>query len=160
MKVYKYNSVLNENRIPVMVQDKTVAYKVDNRKKFECSSDMYDLGRALNLHNMPDGYVYCACFDCRMHVVGFFEVSHGSALCSLIDKRSVFQKALLLNAVYICLMHNHPSGDVDPSREDIEITKTIKAAGDMIGIGLVDHVIVADGCYCSMRQNEGTSNIF
>jgi len=153
MKVYKYNSVLNENRIPVMVQDKTVSYKVDARKKFECITDMYDLGRALNLYNMPDEYVYCACFDCRMHLVGFFEVSHGSALCSLIDKRSVFQKALLLNAVYICLMHNHPSGDIDPSREDIEITKVIKAAGDMIGIGLVDHIIISNYGQYSFRDN-------
>lgn len=153
MKVYKYNSVFNENRIPVMVADKTITYKVNARRKFECITDMYDLGRALNLHNMPEEYGYCACFDTRMHLIGFFEISHGSSQCCLMDKRNIFQKALLLNAVYICLMHNHPSGDVDPSHLDITVTKEMKTAGDLIGIGLVDHIIISNYGQYSFRDN-------
>jgi DNA repair protein RadC len=65
--------------------------------------------------------------------------------------REVFQKALLANAVSIILMHNHPSGDPTPSRQDIEVTKKIADAGNLIGIELLDHIIVGDS-YTSLKE--------
>lgn len=61
-------------------------------------------------------------------------------------------EALKYKAVYIILLHNHPSGDAAPSRQDIETTKIIKEAGDIIGIRLIDHIIIGDNEYVSFNE--------
>jgi len=77
-------------------------------------------------------------------------VSVGSLNNSIIHPREVFKGALLSNACSIVLVHNHPSGDCTPSLEDDVITERIKAAGQLLGIKLLDHVIVGpDDCYYS-----------
>lgn len=76
----------------------------------------------------------------------------GTVSCSLVSTREIFIEALKSGAVYIVLIHNHPSGDPSPSREDIINTKHIKEAGSLIGIELVDHIIIGDSRYLSMRE--------
>ena len=76
----------------------------------------------------------------------------GTVSCSLVSTREIFIEALRNGAVYIVLIHNHPSGDPSPSREDIINTKRIKEAGSLIGIELIDHIIIGDFRYTSMRE--------
>ncbi|MBD5136901.1 MAG: DNA repair protein RadC [Lachnospiraceae bacterium] len=76
----------------------------------------------------------------------------GTVNASLVSTREVFVEALKCSAVYIVLVHNHPSGDPTPSREDIINTKQIKDAGNLIGITLLDHIIIGDNKYISLRQ--------
>jgi len=76
----------------------------------------------------------------------------GTVNASLVSSREIFMEALKCGAVYIVLIHNHPSGDPAPSREDIINTKRIKDAGDIIGITLLDHIIIGDNKYISFRQ--------
>lgn len=71
-------------------------------------------------------------------------VSIGSLNQSIVHPRHVFQTALLSNAASIILVHQHPSGDPAPSREDREITRRLKEAGELIGINVLDHIIVGD----------------
>ena len=61
-------------------------------------------------------------------------------------------EALKCNAVNIVLVHNHPSGEPTPSRDDIRSTKKIKEAGDMVGIRLLDHIIIGDNKFSSLRE--------
>ncbi len=70
----------------------------------------------------------------------------------MINPREVFIQALRHNAVHVILLHNHPSGDPAPSREDISITRRIIEAGDIIGIKLLDHIIIGDGNYISLKE--------
>lgn len=70
----------------------------------------------------------------------------------MITPRELFIEALQKNAVSIVLMHNHPSGDPTPSREDILITKRILDAGALIGIELLDHIIIGNNQYMSFRE--------
>lgn len=70
--------------------------------------------------------------------------SRGSLNSSIVHPREVFKTAILSNAASILIAHNHPSGEPEPSEEDISITKRIKEAGDIIGIKLLDHIIVGD----------------
>ena len=84
-------------------------------------------------------------------VIGVFEISHGNVNSSIVGTREIFQKALLANAVSIILMHNHPSGDPSPSREDIEVTRRIVEAGKIIGIQVLDHIIIGDR-YSSLKE--------
>lgn len=79
-------------------------------------------------------------------------ISKGTVNASLISPREIFLESLNNQAVYIILIHNHPSGDPTPSREDILATKRIKEAGLLIGIMLLDHIIIGDKRYISMKE--------
>lgn len=76
-------------------------------------------------------------------VVGVHLVSVGSLEKSLVHPREVFKSALLANAATVILVHNHPSGDPTPSESDRRVTESIKAAGEVLGIPVLDHVIVS-----------------
>lgn len=111
---------------------------------------------ALGLKYEPEEYVYMLCFNTKLVPIGFFEVSHGTNTCSLCTVRSVFQKAMFLDASGIILVHNHPTGIVSPSDDDFRTTKSIKQAGELMEILLLDHIIVGpDENYYSFKQ-EGT----
>lgn len=79
-------------------------------------------------------------------------VSVGTVNASYASSREVFLEALKYKAVNIVLLHNHPSGDCIPSRQDIETTKKIKEAGEIIGIKLIDHIIIGDNNYISLAE--------
>lgn len=85
-------------------------------------------------------------------LIGERDISKGTVNASIITPRELFIEALLTKAVSIILLHNHPSGDPTPSREDKRITKRIKEAGNLIGIELLDHLIIGDNCYVSFRK--------
>ena len=84
--------------------------------------------------------------------LGDINVSVGTVNSSNASAREIFLEALKYKAVYIILLHNHPSGDAAPSRQDIETTKIIKEAGDIIGIRLIDHIIIGDNEYVSFNE--------
>lgn len=80
-------------------------------------------------------------------------LSIGTVNTSLLSPREVFLSALKAEAVYIMLMHNHPSGDPTPSKQDIVITDKIKKIGAMIDIVLIDHIIIGDNKYISFKES-------
>jgi DNA repair protein RadC len=71
---------------------------------------------------------------------------------SVASPREIFVEALRYEACSVCLLHNHPSGDPTPSREDIYATKRIRDAGRLLGIQLIDHIVIGDKCYVSLRE--------
>lgn len=79
-------------------------------------------------------------------------VSVGSLNQSIVSPRSVFQTALLTNAAALILIHQHPSGDPTPSREDIEITRRLKEGGELLGIKVLDHIIVGDSYFSFVER--------
>lgn len=79
-------------------------------------------------------------------------ISTGTVNNSLVSPREIFLEALHYQAVGVCLVHNHPSGDPSPSREDVLITRRLKEAGEIIGIYLLDHIIIGDNSYNSMKK--------
>ena len=78
-------------------------------------------------------------------------MTKGTVNCAPVSPREIFIKALRYKAVGILIMHNHPSGDPTPSREDIAVTEKLKKAGELMDIRLLDHIIIGDGRYVSMR---------
>jgi DNA repair protein RadC len=93
----------------------------------------------------------------RLH--GYCLVSKGTVSETIIHPREIFKSALLVNASSIILAHNHPSGVVSPSKEDIDVTKRIAEVSKVIGIGFIDHVVVnantetEDSLFYSMREH-------
>lgn len=81
------------------------------------------------------------------------EVTRGTLTGSLVHPREVFKYAVAGNAAKIIVVHNHPSGDSAPSREDRNVTKMLKDAGEIMGIELVDHIIIGDGNYYSFSDS-------
>ena len=88
----------------------------------------------------------------KSRLIGESDISKGTVNASIVSPRELFVEALQKNAVYIILLHNHPSGDPSPSREDILVTQRIHDAGEMIGIELLDHIIIGDNRYVSLRE--------
>ena len=105
----------------------------------------------VRLHEEPEEFMYMICMNTKNRIIGVFEVSHGNVNSSIVGAREIFQKALLANAVSIIVMHNHPSGDTRPSKEDVEVTKRLVEAGKIIGIQVLDHIIVGDD-YSSLKE--------
>lgn len=87
-------------------------------------------------------------------LLGEFVISKGTVNASLASPREIFIQALRVKAVNIIIMHNHPSGDPAPSRNDFVVTKNIKSAGELIGINLIDHIIIGDNDYISFREQK------
>ncbi len=73
---------------------------------------------------------------------------------ALIHPREIFKAAMLNNAASVILFHNHPSGDPSPSKEDIKATRQIEIAGKIIGIDVLDHIIIVDGKFYSLREKK------
>ena len=94
--------------------------------------------------------------NARNQVIKTDTISMGSLNASLVHPREVFAPAVGISAASVILGHNHPSGDVTPSREDIELTRRMVQAGEIMGIEVVDHLIVASDKFLSMKE----ANVF
>lgn len=92
--------------------------------------------------------------DARQRPLGIESVAVGSVNASRLQPRDVFATALRAGAVSVILGHNHPSGDPSPSRADRLVTAHLRAAGDMLGVSVLDHVIVARRGHHSFRDSE------
>ena len=92
--------------------------------------------------------------NARHEVMAKETVSVGSLNASIVHPREVFKPAVLASAASIVLVHNHPSGDPEPSEEDLSITKRLVEAGELLGIGVLDHVIVASRGVVSFRSRQ------
>ena len=85
-------------------------------------------------------------------VVRTFTASEGGLAASIVEPRIVFRRAILANAASIICVHNHPSGNPEPSREDVQITAQLAEAGRVLGIPLQDHIIIAGDGYTSLAE--------
>ncbi len=91
----------------------------------------------------PEEHFVAIHLNTRNQVIGLHEVSHGTLSASLVHPREVYKAALVANSHSIIVCHNHPSGaDVLPSADDLATTRTLHAAGRLLGVNLIDHVIV------------------
>ncbi len=80
-------------------------------------------------------------------------VSVGTITSALIHPRETYRRAINRGVVSIACVHNHPSGDLEPSRDDLQVTEKLRAAGEIVGISLIDHIIINnDGGYTSIKQ--------
>lgn len=112
----------------------------------------YEIGRLLKFDMKTEEHLYMFCLNNRNRILSFFELSSGTVNSTVMDSRSIAQKALLANAVNIILMHNHPSGDPTPSRNDIQSTRSVAKGLDLLGIDVLDHIIIGNNCFESLKK--------
>lgn len=89
----------------------------------------------------------------KNEIITDVEVSVGTLNSSLVHPREVFKEAIRRSSNKMILIHNHPSGSVEPSREDKNITDRLIKCGEIIGIDIIDHIIIGDGLYYSFKEN-------
>lgn len=155
MRIPLYKTVLdktNDNR-PVLLKERGFLYQTSETGL--CSpkqiSDM--MQTVFHMELETEEHVYMLAFSSPMKVLGIFHISHGTINASLLSPREIYLKALLVGAVHIVLCHNHPGGSKNASREDIQATKRIKEAGELLGIKLLDHLVLADNSsYTSLKE--------
>lgn len=120
-------------------------------KKITKARDAYELIRPM-MENLPVEYFQIIMLDAKCQVIGTSLVTIGTLNETAISPREIFQRALISNSMSIILVHNHPSGDPTPSREDIELTKLIMEGGKILHITVLDHIIVGDDKYISLKE--------
>ncbi len=104
------------------------------------------------LRHKEQEHMVIAFFDTKNRLIGEKTLTIGTVNASLVSPREIFVEALNRRAVCIVLLHNHPSGDVTPSREDRRVTRQVYEAGEMLGISVLDHIIIGDQSYFSFRE--------
>jgi DNA repair protein RadC len=90
--------------------------------------------------------------DTKHRVLRTTVVAVGTLNATVVEPRDVYREAMLGAAAAVVVFHNHPSGDPSPSPDDVELTRRLAAAGALIGIDLVDHIVLGDARYCSFRE--------
>ena len=106
------------------------------------------------LRHQPQEHFKVLLLDSKNQVLRAPTITIGTVNASLIHPREVFRPTLAQPCVSVILAHNHPSGDPTPSREDLEVTKQLVAAGKVLGIDVLDHVIIGDGRFVSLKERE------
>jgi DNA repair protein RadC len=135
----------------VLVKDKTTRYSFDR----DCSSPKkaVDVFNAVfGLEDLPQEVLCALYLNTKNQIVGIQEVTRGTVDRSLATAAEIYKAAILHNASHVIMAHNHPSGDPEPSREDISVTQRIAEAGRILEIPLLDHVIIGDSSFVSLCE--------
>lgn len=124
-----------------------------NNLKCNSASKVYKFFRS-ELQGLNQEYFYCLYLDQQKKLIDKKLLFKGTLNKSLIHPREIFKEAYLSSAAYIICVHNHPTGFVIPSSEDINVTKLLVEIGDLQGIPVIDHIIVGNNNYYSFYEND------
>ena len=124
----------------------------ETRKKYKNSKSIYEDMKYL-FYNKKQVYFYCLYFNNRNELIERKLLFMGTINRSIVHPREIFKEAYLQSASGIICMHNHPTGDITPSKEDIYFTKNLVELGKMNDIRILDHIIVSDNDYYSFNDN-------
>ena len=155
MRITSYKTLLTDDLRCTIVKEKGVNYTPGTASDNEfCSpSSISEMMRTVfQIDRQTEEHLFLLCFSTKMNLIGIFELSIGTINMSVASPREIFMKALLLNAARIVLVHNHPSGDVSPSKDDIILHKKIASLGEMMSLPLEDGIIIGKS-YFSFRTN-------
>jgi DNA repair protein RadC len=128
-----------------------VAFELGVDKPVKCPQDVADLLME-DMRYLKKEHMKLVLLNIKCNLISVEEISIGSLNASIVHPREVFNPALKKSSASIIMVHNHPSGDPTPSNEDAAITARIDEAGKLIGIELVDHIVIGDGKYVSMKE--------
>lgn len=150
MRITIYKTELNNDLHTKLVKEKAYNYDVKNLNN--PSSIVQVMNDVFHVNKLSEEYLYMIALNKKCKPIGFFEISHGTSDCSLCNPREIFNRLLLCGANSFVLLHNHPSGDIFPSQEDIAVFKRIKQCSKLIGIDFLDNIIIGNNYY-SFREN-------
>lgn len=112
------------------------------------------LNTIFHLNRLAEEHVIMIAADTKGNVLGIFNVSHGTVNLSICNPREIYIRALMVGAANIFIVHNHPSGNCNPSDDDVKIARQISDVGNILGIIMLDFIIVGNGTYYSFKEHK------
>ncbi len=132
--------------------------EINEKEAYRTAKSIY-LATKYLFNDKKQEYFYCLYFNNRQELIERKLLFMGTVNKSIVHPREVFKEAYLLSASNIVCMHNHPSGDVHPSNEDLVLTKNLVKIGRIQNIPIIDHIIVSDDKYYSFYENGDIINL-
>jgi DNA repair protein RadC len=123
-----------------------------NKEKFTNPKLVYDYYYS-QFYNLKQEHFYIIYLDVKKKIISDKLIYIGTLNSSVVHPREIFKEAYLLSAAFIICVHNHPSGDSNPSQEDLDVTKKIIEVGNLLGIKLIDHIIIGNDYYSFYENN-------
>lgn len=143
---------MNSKRINIvsvkLVKEASMLYK---GRRIRSPLNCYEIFKEF-LGNVDREYFVVMCLDTKNQPTNISIAHIGSLNASIIHPREVMKTAILSNAASIICCHPHPSGDPSPSPEDIQVTERLVEAGNIIGVEVLDHIVLGDNCYISLKE--------
>jgi DNA repair protein RadC len=106
----------------------------------------------IEMSHLPREELRVVCLDVRNRLIRTIRISEGGLFAAVVSPRDIFREVIKANAPSIVFAHNHPSGDPEPSKEDGDSTRRMIKAGELLGIHVLDHLVIAAGGYVSLKQ--------
>jgi len=131
---------------------KRIMAKGGAKKKIRSSAEAAELLRSDVIFDKREQFI-ALLFDVKLSVISKEVISIGNLDTAPVHPREVFSPAIRKGAAAILVAHSHPSGDPEPSDDDIMVTKRLKEASEILGIKLLDHIILGDNCYYSLKEH-------
>lgn len=131
-----------------LIKESSLLYK---QRRVRSPQDSYELFKEY-LGEVDREHFVVACLDTKNQPTNISTVHIGSLNASIVHPREVMKTDILSNAASIICCHPHPSGDPTPSPEDIDVTERLAEVGKIVGIELLDHIIIGDGKYISLKE--------
>lgn len=149
----------HENALTSNLQEVEIVYKPHpiarlSRKQVRSPGDAYRIFLQVFPSLEHREYFFVLCLTRSNSALGYSMISMGGINGTIADIRLIFQVAIKSNASGIIVAHNHPSGNLNPSQSDIQLTKRIKEAGNLLDIVLLDHLIISETKYYSFADSE------
>jgi DNA repair protein RadC len=137
------------------IKDNLVVYEKTLDEKFKVSSaeDIFGNIKSINIDYKQENFLIFF-LDVKNRVINQEVVFKGAMDCCILDPKVVFRKALVNNASKIIIAHNHPSGELTPSPEDLEITEKMVSLGKDLDLRVLDHVIFSEKFYKSLQEED------
>ncbi|HEB12292.1 MAG TPA: JAB domain-containing protein [Actinobacteria bacterium] len=104
------------------------------------------------MRDLEEEHFKALILDTKNQLLRVVDVAVGTLNAAIVHPREIFKIAIKANAAGLIVAHNHPSGDTSPSREDITLTRRLAEAGRILGIEFIDHIIIGDGCWLSLKE--------
>ena len=136
-----------------LVKESSVNYRVCDVQADSPRSIAEVLAEGLELSTKLQEEMWVLMLNVKCKIIGASMISRGGISSCAADTREVFRPAIVAGAYAVILAHNHPSGDPTPSEGDLTITKRLKEAGEILGVQVLDHIIVGDHIYHSMKEH-------
>ena len=131
-----------------MVKESSFLYQT---RKISSPKDAYEMIKE-QLEGLDREQFIIACLNTKNEPTNISVVAVGILNKAIVHPREVFKTAILSNAASIMAFHNHPSGETTPSQQDIQLTNRLYEAGELLGIKLLDHLIIGDGTFTSLKE--------
>lgn len=140
---------------------KECCHRYDLPRSITCPEDAAQVAMDIfHLEQEAQEVLILISLNIKNMIMGVHEISRGSTSCSIVSPKEIFKTALLHNAKGIIMVHNHPSGDNTPSIPDMKVTSRISQAGKLLEIPLLDHIIVSDTGFLSIKEARLSPQLF